>query len=140
MDEHLNSYQLPDDREVERRLAAFSRLLVDSDLSAFAREHNCVIPRRIASLYADHDILTQRHFQTRSGTVVRWFCPINSKTHIHTDETGKRYAIFACVEDGESLCFPLDPDGKDLRIRVLWPDGELDAIDLTPDELREIVV
>lgn len=136
MDHDLSSFELPDDAE---SVAECNQLLIESDLDAFARMHDCVIPEPIASLYADHAILTQRHFQTRSGVVVRWFFPLDSHTHIHTDETAQRYAIFACVDDGESLCFPLNSDALDCRIRVLWADGELDCIDLTPDKLREVV-
>ena len=72
---------------------------------------------------------------TRCNVVVRWFCPLNDDTFVHTDGDGIRYAIFACVDDGESFCFPLGSDPNDCEIRVLWDNGELDRIDLKPSDL-----
>jgi len=120
--------------ETERLAAEANRQLIESDLAGFAKNHGCVIPDYILRLYSDHDLLRKRHFHTMQGVVLRWFCPLNDKTHIHTDCDGQRYAIFACAGDGESFCFPMD--GNDNRIHVLWDSGELDAIDVAAYELR----
>ncbi len=122
--------------EVERRTAELNRQLIASDLVAFASKHSCVIPTSIETLYANHDLLTKRHFETTTGDILRWFCPLNDETHIHTHSDRVRYAIFACAGDGESFCFPLGQNPDDCRIRVLWDSGELDLINLTANDLQ----
>ena len=123
------------DEEVRRRLDLAREQLIESDLQQFELFHQCAIPSSVVSLYENHELLTQRHFLTRCGVVVRWFEPINENTIIHTAADGNRYAIFACVDDGESFCFPIGNNPDDCQIRVLWDSGDLETLELTADDL-----
>lgn len=133
---HPDGFHPLSEEEVARRLARANEELIQSDIPRFARRHQCVMPTPIVDLYQNHELLTQRHYMTQCGVVVRWFCPINDATFIHTAENGNRYAIFACVGDGESFCFPVGNDPDDCQIQVLWDSGEMDRIDLTANTLK----
>ena len=125
---------LPDDAEVERRMAASREKLINPEFDAFREFIGIDVPNALRTLYSDLDLTTSRNISL-GPLIVRSFDPLVTPFHILTDDSDRRFFSFACGDDGESYAVLLDPMQPSSRLYAIWDDGIPDDLELTLDEI-----